>query len=61
MKLLWCARQARPEVLGTTTYLASTKLDELTLDHMKEAAKTVKHLKQTADMSLTLHSLDPVK
>eukprot|EP00971_Amphidinium_carterae_P312290 6207094-Amphidinium_carterae.1 len=50
MKLLWCARQARPEVLGTTTYIASTKAEEPTLTHLREAAKTVKHLKQTADM-----------
>eukprot|EP00971_Amphidinium_carterae_P168861 3345435-Amphidinium_carterae.1 len=59
MKLLWCARQARPEVLGTTTYIASTKVEELTLTHLKEAAKIVKHLKQTADMSLLLHSIPP--
>eukprot|EP00971_Amphidinium_carterae_P214678 4260252-Amphidinium_carterae.2 len=61
MKFLWCARQARPEVLGTTTYIASTKSSELTIEHLKEAAKTVRHLKQTADMSLTLHSFDPTQ
>eukprot|EP00971_Amphidinium_carterae_P259053 5141091-Amphidinium_carterae.1 len=61
MKLLWCARQARPEVLGTTTYIASTKASELTVEHLKEAAKTVKHLKQTAEMSLTLHSFIPTQ
>eukprot|EP00971_Amphidinium_carterae_P120426 2386211-Amphidinium_carterae.1 len=52
-------KEARPEVLGTTTYIASTKAEELTLTHLREAAKTVKHLKQIANMSLLLHSIPP--
>eukprot|EP00971_Amphidinium_carterae_P214340 4253723-Amphidinium_carterae.1 len=51
--------RARPEVFGATTYIASTKAAELTQTHLREAAKTVKHLKQIADMSLLLHLLPP--
>eukprot|EP00971_Amphidinium_carterae_P336306 6472601-Amphidinium_carterae.1 len=59
MKLLWCARQARPDVLGTAVALSSCKGEDFTLEHFKEASKTVQHLKQTSEVYLWLQSLQP--
>eukprot|EP00971_Amphidinium_carterae_P106670 2113144-Amphidinium_carterae.4 len=52
MKLLWAARQGRPDVLGTATYLSQTKPEEYRLLHLRKAAKMVAHLKGTSTMEL---------
>eukprot|EP00971_Amphidinium_carterae_P047989 944939-Amphidinium_carterae.2 len=61
MKVLWLARQSRPDALGTAVYLAAVKPEEYSLDHWKEASRVVQHLRAIADMCLQLPSLDPQK
>eukprot|EP00971_Amphidinium_carterae_P349233 6490913-Amphidinium_carterae.1 len=60
MKLLWAARQGRPDALGTATYLSQTKPEEYRLVHLREAAKMVAHLKATSNLELVFPPL-PLK
>eukprot|EP00971_Amphidinium_carterae_P349279 6490939-Amphidinium_carterae.1 len=56
MKVMWIARQSRPEVLGTCVTLASRILNAKVSD-LIELAKTVDHLKATSGLEITIHSI----
>eukprot|EP00971_Amphidinium_carterae_P014802 292219-Amphidinium_carterae.1 len=58
-KLLWVARQGRPDVLGCSSFLSQVKAQNYTLEHLRDAARAIQHLKQTADLTYTIHAIKP--
>eukprot|EP00971_Amphidinium_carterae_P161494 3202041-Amphidinium_carterae.1 len=58
-KLLWVARQGRPDVLGCSSFLAQVKSQSYTMEHLRDAARAIIHLKQTADLAYTIHAIAP--
>eukprot|EP00971_Amphidinium_carterae_P242816 4821320-Amphidinium_carterae.1 len=59
-KILWLARQGRPDVVGAAAFLSQVTPDELTMTHLKEASRVVQHLRQTKDLSYTIHPIEPM-
>eukprot|EP00971_Amphidinium_carterae_P266178 5279948-Amphidinium_carterae.1 len=58
-KILWVARQGRPDVLGCSSFLSQVKADSYTMEHLRDASRAITHLKQTASMAYTIHSIPP--
>eukprot|EP00971_Amphidinium_carterae_P120745 2392302-Amphidinium_carterae.4 len=58
-KLLWVARQGRPDVLGCSSFLSQVKEQRYTMEHLRDAARAIAHLKQTADLAFTIHAIRP--
>eukprot|EP00971_Amphidinium_carterae_P154681 3066873-Amphidinium_carterae.1 len=57
-KILWLARQGRPDVVGAAAFLSQIATEELTMEHLKEVSRVVQHLRQTKDLSYTIHPID---
>eukprot|EP00971_Amphidinium_carterae_P235555 4674434-Amphidinium_carterae.4 len=59
-KILWLARQGRPDVVGAAAFLSQASPDEMNIEHLKETSKVVQHLRQTKDLSYVIHPIDPM-
>eukprot|EP00971_Amphidinium_carterae_P084416 1670936-Amphidinium_carterae.1 len=59
-KVLWLARQGRPDVVGAAAFLSQASPEEMSLEHLKETSKVVQHLRQTKDLSYVIHPIDPM-
>eukprot|EP00971_Amphidinium_carterae_P181130 3593173-Amphidinium_carterae.2 len=60
-KILWLARQGRPDVVGAAAFLSQASLEDMNMDHLKEASRVVQHLRQTKDLAYVIHPIDPME